>query len=437
MDKHWHNTMNNKVPFFSFLFLTLASSSINAVISIDKPGEYTLEGSYQGPDNVVVIAASNVKVDLAGRTLSSATTGITINSGLSNITIKNGFIDNCTVGIAIKDGCAFIRIKDIEITNCSNCAVQVAGTSSNEINSIIFKRLKMHLSCTQGTTNNIIQIDYTNDIILSDCLMTKNGDSSTDLHGISLSHCSNGLFENIKISANVGKTFYGVYIDNSSDCFFNHCNVRSNIATNNLTGFCFTGGAATSGNLCEKCYALNNNSTNGPINGFELLALVTQNILQECTAAGNMTNGGLSTSNCYGFNLDQATFCSVVKCRALYNSAPISGNFDHYCAGFNIGTSAGGSTGTKSCEFTDNVAIGNNGHNDNSSYGIRAQSNTPSGNANNIYFSNIGARNGPTNPSSNNQITSNTGGVPIGSVQTDNTNGLNGQTIQYSNLRIT
>lgn len=374
-------------------------------------------------------------LDLAGRTLSGGAISIEIDSGLSNIRIKNGIIDGCTIGISVKDSCSFIRLKDIEITNCTKRAIEIVGTLGNEVNSMIMRRLKIHLCCTDVSADNIIYIDYADDIIMTDCLITKNGINTVDLRGIAITNSMNGLFEQIRVSTNQGNTFFGFYVD-SADCFFNHCNVRSNISTNKQTAFCFDGGSTTSGNLCTKCFALNNSSTNGPMIGFELLANVTQNIFQQCIAAGNAATSGVSTANCHGFNLDQPTFCSIIKCRALYNSAPVSGG-SNICAGFNIGTSGGGSTGTKNCEFTDNFAIGNNGYNDNASYGIRAVSNNSQGNKDNIYFSNIGARNGPVNPMSNNQITNGTGGVPIGSVQSNNNSGLNGQNLQYNNIRIT
>ncbi len=401
---------------------------------IDKSGEYTLESSFSETGTVVIIAASNVTLNLAGRTFSGAFIGILINSGLSNIIIKNGIIDGCSVGISIKDSCSFIRLKDIEITNCANRAIEIVGTSGNEVNGIIMKRLRVHLCCDGGSADHVIHIDYADDVILSDCLISKNGTSSVNLRGVSITNSTNALFEQVRISANQGNTLYGFYVA-GADCFFSHCNVRSNTAIGALTAFCFNGGSSTSGNLCTKCFALNNTSTNGPISGFELLEFVTFNILQQCVASGNTATAGISTANCYGFNLDQPTYCSLVKCRALYNSAPGSGG-SNICAGFNIGTSGSGSTGTKNCEFTDNFAIGNNAYNDSRSYGIRSVANNSQGNKNNVFFSNVAVRNGPSNPSSSNQITSSTGGVPIGSVTSDNPSGLNGQNKQYSNFRV-
>lgn len=413
-------------------FLIVGLGKLEA-FPIDQPGEYTLEASFSETGTVVIIAASNVTLNLAGRTLSGGT-GILINSGLSNIIIKNGIIDKCSVGISIQESCSFIRMKDIEITNCSTRAIEIVGTSGNEVNSVIMRRLQIYLCCDGASADHVIHIDYADDVTLSDCLISKNGASQVDLRGVYIANSTNGLFEQVRISANQGNTFYGFYVD-SADCFFSHCNVRSNVATGALTGFCFDGGSTTSGNYCNKCYALNNSSTNGPVSGFELLAFVTLNIFQQCIAAGNTATAGVSTASCYGFNLDQPTFCSLINCRSLYNSAPGDGG-SNICAGFNIGTSAGGDTGTKNCEFTDNFAVGNNGRNDGASYGIRALSGTSLGNLNNVYFSNVAVRNGPTTPSSGNQITSSTGGVSIGSVISDNPSSLNGQNKEYSNFRV-
>ena len=411
--------------------LNLLSVKLEA-FTIDQPGEYTLESSFNETGTVAIIAASNVTLNLAGRTLSGGT-GILINSGLSSIIIRNGIINTCSVGISIQESCSFIRLKDIEITNCTDRAIEIVGTSGNAVTGVIMRRLRIHLCCDSISADHVIHIDYADDVILSDCLISKNGTNSVNLRGISMTNSTNGLFEQIKISANEGNTFYGFYVA-GADCFFSHCNVRSNIATSTLTGFCFDGGSTTSGNLCTKCYVLNNSSTNGPISGFELLAFVTKNILQQCVAAKNTATAGVSTASCYGFNLDQPTYCSIIKCRALHNSAPGSG-VSNICAGFNIGTSVSGDTGTKNCEFTDNFAVGNNGRNDFASYGIRALSSTSSGNSNNAYFSNYAVHNGPSMPRRDNQITSSTGGVPIGSVTSDDPFFLNGQNKQYSNFR--
>jgi len=404
-------------------------------IKLDVPGEYKLETSITETGTMIVIASSNVTLDLSGRTLSDGFVALEIEQDLSNISIKNGIIETCTVGISIKEGCSFIRLKNIEFVNCQQKAFQAIGTLNNEIYSLIMRRIRIDRCCSDDSAESILHFDYINDLNITDFLVLRNGSSKTNLRAISLTNSTSSFFERVRISNNVGNTFYGFYIE-SSDCLFSDCSVRSNSATNELKGFLFTGGSSTKGNLCTKCLAQNNQSINGPICGFAFASDVTENMLNKCISSGNVASAATATANSNGFCFDRAVDCSVVKCRALYNRAPGDGK-SNKCAGFRIGSSIGGATGTKKCEFTGNVAIGNNGYDDESSYGFLAESDEDSGNEDNIFTCNVGMRNGPKKPKKSKQITCGKGGVPAGSVKSENSKGFNGKIGKRGNTRVT
>lgn len=96
------------------------------VFRIDEPGSYVLTGNVIVPAGVfgIVVASSDVVIDLNGYTMSSANNEIQTNFAISdnaisksdfrNITIRNGTIHSVLVGIELKNGCL---IEDMRVYN--------------------------------------------------------------------------------------------------------------------------------------------------------------------------------------------------------------------------------------------------------------------------------------------------------------------------------
>lgn len=418
--------------------LTLYSTILSGY-TIDQSGLTVIGAEVLELGDVITITVSDVTLDLDGNRVTGGDNGIIINSGLSNITIKNGRIESNTVGISIQDTCSFITLQDLEISQCSDRAIECDGSSGNEITTILLKNVEVD-RCSMGISgDHAIFFNFTDDITVQNLSIVNSGAASIAFRAINMISCDKGLFENVTINCNTGSTLQGIHVESVTNTLFENIVIKMNTATMGLQGMQFSGGTATTGNVCRNFLISSNESTSGPVSGFELLALVTRNTIRESLVNYNVASGATATSHCYGFNLDQPTFCSIVNCVSEYNRATGDGSSNN-CAGFNISTSGGGTTGTKNCQFCGNKAFSNNGFNDARSFGIRAVS-ASGGNENNVYLFNIAGLNGPTTPIANNQIVDTTGsgsspgGVPAGSVRNRSTDNLNFD-VEYGNLRI-
>jgi ribosomal silencing factor RsfS len=427
--------MKNKFIFLA-LFLTFKIFSLD----VNRSGEIILGGEVSGSGDVVRINVSNVTLNLSGNSVTDGTCGILIKPGLSNIVIRNGTIKNNNIGISIGQNCTNITIKDLNITNCSQRGIEVLGTVGNIVNTLLLSNITIE-NCSNGPlADDIVHIDYTQDLAIKDLFINKSGVNTRDIKAFNIFNSTKAIIENVSIIGNRGQTFEGFHIEDSTDIFLNVSNVRVNQAINALKGILYTGGAETVSNICRACVVADNKSTNGPLSGYEVQASVERIFFEFCLASNNLTTGAVSTAHCYGFNFDQCLNCSVIKCNALYNRATGNGT-SNIAAGFNIGTSASGTTGVKNCEFIENQAHRNNGFIDARSFGFRVVSNL-NGNRNNLFKGNIASRNGPSTPLIYTQIVqssgtgSSQGGVPTGSVRERNISNLNTQQEVFSNVSI-
>jgi hypothetical protein len=412
-----------KKLLLSFLFF-ISFSSIYA-ITITQSGFFTLGGDITESGQVITISVSNITVDLGGYVVSGGTNGIVVNAGLSNVVIRNGRINNNTQGITIGAGCSDITLQNLEITNCTNSALAVNGTALSPVNRLSLENIVAEL-CVLGAvvSENIMVFTFVNNFLMQNSTVASNGTTSaTTLTLVNFNNCNRGTIDNVSLVFNTADNLLGFLIDTTANFSFTNCEARSNTALSNLVGFRFTGGANNNNNTCQNCIASNNASSVGPMVGFELLALVTRNILRNCSAENNTTASAAGTANCIGFSLDQPTFCTLSGCTANYNRATAAGA--HFAAGFNIGTSGVGTTGTKNCAFYNNTATANNDAGGNaSSFGFRVISggvgsanSGGSGNANCIFMGNAGILNGPTVPVTNTQqISSGIGGLVAASL---------------------
>ena len=201
--------------------------------SISMPGSYQLAGDVS---NQITISASNVSLDMQGHTVSGGTSGIVINSGLNNVTIKNGVVDSVSSnGIQVGAGCSNITIKDVQVKNA------IRGINVNQV------------------TNGLI----------------KNCDFNVSTTGLLLDACRNITVHNCTARAN---THAGYDILSSTTCNFIECSALSTgqgnnaLYGNNVFGFVSANG---NGNIFERCIAnstqaLSTTDSNSLIAGFAL-----------------------------------------------------------------------------------------------------------------------------------------------------------------------
>lgn len=406
--------------------------------TIDQSGLTVIGAEVLESGDVITISVSDVTLDLDGNRVTGGDNGIIIDSGLSNITIQNGFIESNTVGISIESTCSFITLKNLEISECVNRAIEFDGSSGNEITQVVLENIKIDQCSTGAMADHVISCVFTQEITMNNVTITRCGSALIDLRVINMVDCDKGVFNNILINCNTGDTFQGFHIEDTTNMLFDKCTIKMNTASASLVGFEFTGGADTNGNICQNCLVTANSTVSGPFIGFEFLPFVTRNTIRTSLVNYNLTTGAVSTAHCYGFNLDQPTFCSLVECTSEYNRATGDGSTNN-CAGFNIGTSVGGTTGTKDSQFLQNRAFSNIGFNNARSFGMRVMSPSSAGNSDNVFLFNIAGLNGTT---TGNQITSTSGpgsspgGVPSGSITDKTIANLNFFLIFFGNLRI-
>ena len=137
---------------------TNLSSSATNMYTIQQSGRYYLETPLQAVPsgtnrNVIKVTANNVTLDLNGMSLSQINTtaglnGIDIASGVSNVIIMNGFINNLSdVGINVGTNCNNIRIVNVKVNNCDG-----GGLQFNTVQNIALKDVSATNCNGTGTT---------------------------------------------------------------------------------------------------------------------------------------------------------------------------------------------------------------------------------------------------------------------------------------------
>jgi hypothetical protein len=424
------------------LLLFLVPSVIHSTFLIDFSGPVGLGGDLIETETAIVIAVSNVTLDLGGYNVSTSDfDGIVINPGLQNIKIVNGTIrDLQGTGIIVGEGCTNIYIDNIIFLNCVQGALDFQGSLGNEINRTYIADLDISETSTALDGGEVIHLNYVNDFELYNVNIIEVGNVVAPLSVVKIENSNRCELGGIQIRRSIASSFTGFECIASQNCRFRGCSIIDNSADTDFIGFSFDGSAATQ-NRCNNCDVSGNSITNssaGPMYGYKLTesSLVT---VKRCTFADNTNLGASATSHVFGYYLDQAQQCSIVSNGAYYNSAPNAGG--HMVAGFFMGTTGGAGTGVKLCGIVHNSAVGNASDLDASSFGFLASSGVD-GNELNVYVNNIAYLNGLTAPIIEAQIVSdqgigsNPGGIPFNSVKSQTIDKLNGISDRVSNLRI-
>lgn len=109
-----------------------------SVVTISQPGSYVLTGNITVPlIKGIIIAASDVTLDLNGFTVSSAQIGpgasLSISANQTDIVVRNGTFKGNTNGVDISSGVNRLILEDLRFTGVDMNGVRTVGTSSRNI----------------------------------------------------------------------------------------------------------------------------------------------------------------------------------------------------------------------------------------------------------------------------------------------------------------
>jgi hypothetical protein len=396
-------------------------------------------------DSIIQISTNNVTFDLGGRiftqgNLIAGLNGIIVDPNLTNIIIRNGYIQNITgTGIGIGQGCSRITIDNIVTFSCDLRGMNLGGATGTPITDSEVKNCSL-LSCCQGATGDFgLRLFQCSRVKVTNCNINNNGLSSHALSSVRVNTCLQCDFQGVNVLSNIGTAVVGFDIVTSSTCLFGNCLVRNNTALGaglTMTAFAIngTGNAFNVFNNCmsfenaapaanpSQCFSfdLSNNSfanlfiackaignTAAAVNGFNLTGPtnVINNSFIDCIAQRNNATGASAGSAAAGFAINNtADFGMILRCVSSFNT---STNDSAYGLLFQGGT-GGSNWSIRESEFVRNIGSGNA-----TSFGINIIAGTT-----NMFSKNTAFNNGTTQ---GNQMS----GVPVSTVFNRNTTNLN------------
>jgi len=220
-----------KLILFSMLGFTLPTvaapitlispKQVSAGYTISTTGNYLLADDVFSNVSAITITNSNVVLDLNNKTLSSASavaTGITVNAGVGNITIRNGAIIGFGTPLSVGSNTSDIVLDGIS-------AIDGSGGSSNIlIGSSNIQRVTIR-NCTTGggvVTPAGVTLSGVAVGAISDC----------SLNGIQLSSCTDVVLSRVFTSNNQG---HGIGITSCTDIVLSDVHSSSNNGSGMVT----------------------------------------------------------------------------------------------------------------------------------------------------------------------------------------------------------
>lgn len=265
-------TMKTLDQIYAKLDGRIPITNTTSAVTITQPGSYYLTASLTvSSGNAITLAANGVMLDLNGyaiRSSSASATGsaILINSGLRNLTIKNGFIESGVTnnGSGVYSGSGFgngifysgvqpqnIRVSGVSVSGCLSNGIYLFVLNSSVVESCIVRSV--------GNTGNIgILASTIKDSVAVDCGgYAIYGDQVTDCRGESTGN-GTGIYaataQNCYGSSSSG---YGVFANlNASNCHGSTVNGTAGLFALNAsfcTGTSQPGGRAIQATIATGC----------------------------------------------------------------------------------------------------------------------------------------------------------------------------------------
>lgn len=268
---------------------------ISSATTITVPGSYCVNNDFVGD---IIVASSHVKIDLNNRTI----TRVSVNSGLSNVSVVNGFLDAGVFdAFTIARGCDGISLAYVEIISGAN-GVLATGTTGSRITNLSL----LHVIVNNCVNNGfLLQECYGN---IDSCVAYANGAC-----GFQIQNSDNFyvLLENSQAISNGAEGFLlsnPTSIAVASQYSLNNCTAN----LNGSYGFNMGSNIAAVNVYVANCIASNNGtsviSDGFFVNNVSVMDSVT-GVITNCTAIKNsrtgfntfqyVYNGNCSTGPCY------------------------------------------------------------------------------------------------------------------------------------------
>jgi hypothetical protein len=262
---------------------------------ISNPGVYIFgENITFNPaiaSQAIIIATSDVVLDLKCFTLqqgnlTAGVDGIRINSGHSDVTVRNGTVSNFTrAGITVQSNNLRPIIKNVTFLSCAVRGIEVLGIVGNPIQDAEITYCTID-SCSQGATGDFaFLIQQANTCIISFCDIRKCGVTGQALSALRADTCNELDVNSLNAFDNRGSTLFGIQLLAPTRSSFINCSVNANIATGALTGIDMSG-AANQFNIFDNCQILTNTAGANFV-GASLGANTNNNMFVNCNVSWN------------------------------------------------------------------------------------------------------------------------------------------------------
>lgn len=329
----------------------LFSNPYTKQVVISTPGSYILEenlaiAARTSNSAMILIAASDVILDLNGKSIGISTTsftplrtGIKISNGAENVTICNGTINGqgTQTTALTSTGIYGFRNNSITINNVSIKQCTTQGLAFDETENIAIKKCVIEnaatglitRSCHQGIINDLKIKKATTGIDTIECNkwtlrnISVSDKQSGAVTGFSGNTCHSYDVANFTITNNIGTgAKIAVSLTDCTDSSFYNCIFSNNTPSNGSTNTIFACYGSADCNSFTKCSVQNNNDNNSvsTLEGFWTNSKYT--LFDNCSVLDNSFTGTI-----FGFRSAITRGTRTESCKVSGNTCGKTGEF--------------------------------------------------------------------------------------------------------------
>ncbi len=248
---------------------------------ITQPGSYCLTNNITG--SIKIFGVSNVELDLNNQKIIGITNGLEVVDA-TDITIKNGIIEDGFVGGILVSSCTNVEIFDIDfidnpiginvvtascvrVSDCTfrgftdaaltiddtnngqftNCMMKFNNNSSEVVfaqnsSNLFFEKLFMNNNSSSISSLIVFRLNTCESCLIKECQANNNADSFGSLEAFFSINCNDIKFINCIVSSNEARFIKGFNNSNCEDILYDYCCSNSNVSTDALFAHGFSAG---------------------------------------------------------------------------------------------------------------------------------------------------------------------------------------------------